>query len=161
MRFNKWKGENYYQITQPTPSAILSCNKLKRRWMAYEWCGMKSVCVPVFWLCSYFKLFQVTQCQWGLPMAQQKLSWRRKWVSISWVLLLHIEQNHISTTHVLVANERFGTQDVGWFWMPRNSIIFFFLKTVKYFSNIEEMQQGSVDCMVHWEPWSLCSLAIC
>lgn len=63
MRFNKWKCENHLQITQPTPSVIISflkqvktkVNGLLMMW--HEVC----VCVPVFCLCPYFKLFQVTQ----------------------------------------------------------------------------------------------------
>lgn len=69
MRFNKWKCENYYQITQPTPLVIsfLKQVKIKVIGLLMVW---HEACVPVFCLCSYFKLFQVTQYQWGLTMAQ-------------------------------------------------------------------------------------------
>lgn len=52
---------------------------------------------------------------------------------MSWVLLLLMVQNYISTTHVPAASGKLGTQDCGCFWMPKNSIFFFFPQNCQIF----------------------------
>lgn len=61
---------------------------------------------------------------------------------MSWAPLLLIEQNHISAT-------RASSQWKAWHIGLKQHLFFFFLKTVKYFSNIEEILRGSVNSTEH------------
>lgn len=152
MRFSKWKCKNYLQITQPTPSVIISflkqvktkVNGLLMMW--HEGC----VCV-----CLSFVSALTSNCFRSLSTSEGSLWLRRSWAERrKWVprFLLHIEHNHTSTTR---ASRQWKAWHIGLkqhHFFPQNCQI-----SLKYWGDAG----GSVDSMVHWEPWTLHSLAIC